>query len=56
MKSAKRLGRPPIGPAFVIRAPRELVERIDAAAARQGITRAEWIRRHLTAAIEEEER
>lgn len=38
-------GRPAIGPTINVAYPTELIARIDAAAKRDGVTRAEWLRR-----------
>lgn len=38
-------GRPKVGDPIIFRAPPELVDAVDAAAAELGITRAEWLRR-----------
>lgn len=37
-------GRPPIGPAFSVRFPPTLMDRVDAAAAAEGCSRAAWLR------------
>lgn len=46
-----RMGRPPVGPAINIRVPAELLEAIDSRAELGGVSRVEWIRRALTAAV-----
>lgn len=38
------VGRPEIGPAFSVRFPEDLLERIDAATATVGVSRASWLR------------
>ena len=38
------VGRPEIGPAFSVRFPEDLLERIDADAASVGVSRASWLR------------
>lgn len=50
--SAPKGGRPAIGPAFSVRLPPGLLARVDAAAAAEGVSRAEWIRRTLTERID----
>ena len=47
----RRPGRPAIGPAFSLRLPADMLARIDADAERKGISRAEWIRRAVVAAL-----
>lgn len=46
-------GRPPIGPAINMRLPQDLLDMIDALAVSQRprISRAEWIRRALSASV-----
>lgn len=44
-------GRPEIGPAFSLRFQPDLLAAVDAAAEREGITRAEWVRRAALAAL-----
>ena len=44
-------GRPPVGPQVSIAMIPDMLARIDAAAARAGISRAEWVRRACAAAL-----
>lgn len=44
-------GRPGIGPAFSLRFQPDLLVKVDAAAEREGITRAEWVRRAALRAL-----
>lgn len=44
-------GRPGIGPAFSVRFPPHLLVAVDAVAERDGISRAEWVRRAVLAAL-----
>lgn len=37
-------GRPPVGPVITVRIPADVLARLDAEAARQGVTRAELVR------------
>lgn len=41
---ARRVGRPEVGPAFSVRFPDELLDRIDAVAASTAVSRASWLR------------
>ena len=44
-------GRPPVGPQIKIAFPPDLLARVDAAAARDGVSRSEWVRRAVVAAL-----
>ena len=44
-------GRPPIGPPFQIRLPDDLLAKLDARAAAEGVSRAEMVRRLLAVAL-----
>ena len=44
-------GRPAIGPQTTIAFPPDMLARVDAAAAGAGVSRAEWIRRAVVAAL-----
>ena len=44
-------GRPPVGPQVSIAMSPDMLARIDAAAARAGVSRAEWVRRACAAAL-----
>ena len=46
-----RGGRPAIGPQVSVSLPPEVVDRVDAAARVAGVTRSEWIRRTIVAAL-----
>ena len=46
-----RGGRPAIGPQINVAIPPETVARVDAAARKAGISRSEWIRRAVEAAL-----
>ena len=46
-----RGGRPAIGPQTTIAFPPDMLARVDAAAAGAGVSRAEWIRRAVVAAL-----
>lgn len=45
-------GRPTVGPAISVAYPRDLLDRIDAAAQKAGQTRAQWLRKAATAMLE----
>jgi metal-responsive CopG/Arc/MetJ family transcriptional regulator len=44
-------GRPPIGPTVVVRMPPELVQQLDERAEREGVARAELVRRIIANAL-----
>ena len=51
MSSGGKPGRPPVGPQVSIAMSPDMLARIDAAAARAGVSRAEWVRRACAAAL-----
>ena len=52
MSSGGKPGRPTVGPQVNIAMSPDMLARIDAAAARAGVSRSEWVRRACVAALD----
>lgn len=52
-ENARRGGRPVVGPQIKMAFPPALLARVDALAAAEGVSRSEWVRRAVVAALPE---